>query len=306
MIRFLVFFLFFGSFPLETYSASSKAAILYNAIASPNATAEPLKNILWERELPGKARAAFFDVANNQVLVALEKTSGSEIITLSKKGEIQEASAPIGGAVKKIFSFQERIFVLTESELISFESGLKDRRKVADPKNASDFVFQSNGKGVSSEAGGIYPWTASERGLSGRSGLSGLSGLSREGKVLWPKPVRSFFFDTFDLFGVADDGTVWSVKGENAEKFRFPGGCQSVWKYDQFWICVKGDRVVWDKGRELTLPSKILSFAFGYQKESKDSFWVFALEDRPNRLFALSLPMFSESSISQGKERSSN
>lgn len=290
MIRFLFFFLFFGSFPLETYSASSHAL----------PTAEPLKNILWERELPGKARAAFFDVANNQVLVALEKTSGSEIITLNKKGEIQEASAPIGGAVKKIFSFQERIFVLTESELISFESGLKDRRKVADPKNALDFVFQSNGKGVSSEAGGIYPWTASERGLSGRSGLS------REGKVLWPKPVRSFFFDTFDLFGVADDGTVWSVKGENAEKFRFPGGCQSVWKYDQFWICVKGDRVVWDKSRELLLPSKILSFAFGYQKESKDSFWVFSLEDRPNRLFALSLPMFSESSVSKGKERNSN
>lgn len=273
MIRFFFFFFILASFPLETYS--SKGA---NSLSNSSA----LGKILWEKELPGAVKAILFDVASDQIFVALEKKSASEIIAISKGGNETDRSAEVRGDIQKIFSYQGKVFVLTRNELISFDAKLRERKKVLEVKDSFDFVFLPDGSGVSAEAEGVFLWKRTNSSMS--------QSFVKEDKPLVARTLGPLFFDAFDLLGLASDGTVWNLASGKQEKNILPVGCWSVWKYDQSWICVKRDRLQWGKNSERKLPSKLTAFGFGYQREAKDSFWVFALEEQPNQVRAVSLP----------------
>lgn len=231
---------------------------------------------LWSKDFVQPVPALFFDANSQKIFVAVEKGEETTLEVLAKKGDSVGTDATVKGRVKKIFSFGERIFVLTGKELISFDRDLKNRKKELAIATAVDLVVHGNGDIISAEVDGVYRWRA-----GGKERIS-------------EKRVQQLFFDSFQLLGMEATGAVWELPTEKRASWRWNGNCASVWKYNTSWLCVRGNEIYMrrdplqttrDKKNSnsekllASFPSEIRGFAFGYQKEEKDLFWVISFPD---------------------------
>ncbi len=230
----------------------------------------------WSKDFAQPVPALFFDANSQKIFVAVEKGEETFLEILSKKGDSVGTDATVKGKVKKIFSFGERIFVLTGKELISFDRDLKNRKKELAVAEAVDVVVHGNGDILSAEVDGVYRWRA-----GGSERIS-------------EKKVQQLFFDSFQLMGMEAAGAVWELPAGKLASWRWNGNCASVWKYNTSWLCVRGNGIYQrretaqsprDKKNSnkekllVSFPSEIHGFAFGYQKEEKDLFWVISFPD---------------------------
>jgi hypothetical protein len=215
---------------------------------------------LWEKKFSANPSAVHFDVNSQKIFLAMKQKSGSVLWVLDKQGKELAEKRQINGLVKKIFSFDGKIFVATERELISFDSDLNHRKKERVLPSYLDLHLTSKGQLLTADNEGVFLWKAGER------------------TKIFDKKIGTLFFDVFEPMGVDFEGTVWRLqKGEKAD-FRFAQNCSSVWKYNELWLCISSDTVISSNSVKplISFRDKLKGFGFGYQKEEKDLFWLVA------------------------------
>jgi hypothetical protein len=218
--------------------------------------------ILWKKDIPFHPTAVFFEPSEQKIFLSLNQGSESNLFIFNKSGSAMEDGAKVRGLVKKIFSFHSRIYVATDSEFISFDLDLDHRKKEKTLTPFFDLQLNSKGELFTAEGEGVFHWKNGEK------------------TKISDKKIHALFFDLFELMGVDTEGTVWRLQQGKKAEFRFQKNCSSVWKYNELWICISRDTVMSSKSAKptLELPQKLLGFGFGYQKEEKDLFWLFAFE----------------------------
>lgn len=217
---------------------------------------------LWKKDFSANPSAVYFDVNSQKIFLALNQKSGSNLWVLDKQGKELAEKRQIKGFVEKIFSFDGKIFVATERELISFDSDLNHRKKEKSLSSFFDLQITSKGDLLTADNEGVFLWKAGER------------------TKIFDKKIETLFFDVFEPMGVDFEGTVWKLQQGKKADFRFPKRCSSVWKYNELWLCISEDTVIRSNSTKplLSFRDKILGFGFGYQKEEKDLFWLLVFD----------------------------
>lgn len=216
----------------------------------------------WELALDAKPRAAFFSVAEDAVLLSVEKKE-AEMLKISSDGKKREEFLiRKKGAAGPIRAYGDRLYWAVGDKVSS---------------------FTLSGAGVKEEGRAHFVIEDLALNRKGEIEVAGAGGVARLGeKKAIPSPAVTGLFQGQDTLYVLQEGkTLLAIPGSSRPLCS--GGCRGLERAsDGSWVTVQGNDVIRvGKGREVLVAGKSPPgrIAYVYRRETKDDLIIVPYPD---------------------------